>query len=262
MSNALKFTERGKVVVQVEVCVTGESAVRLRFTVRDTGIGMAPEVLDRLFTPFTQADSGITRQFGGTGLGLAICKRLVELMGGAIGVESQVGQGSTFWFELPFAVAGPAPESTALPGRPPGPSLAGLRVLAVDDNRINLFMLERALTLQNASVKLAADGQQALQILKAQPEDFDVVLMDIQMPVMDGLAATRAIRDDPKLAGLPVIALTAGALGEERESAIAAGMNDFLPKPLDLGRLMAVLSAIPRASALEETQQRGMDQSD
>ena len=134
--------------------------------------------------------------------------------------------------------------------------------LAVDDNRINLFMLERALTLQNASVKLAADGQQALQILKAQPEDFDVVLMDIQMPVMDGLATTRAIRDDPKLAGLPVIALTAGALGEERESAIAAGMNDFLPKPLDLGRLMAVLSAIPRASALEETQQRGMDQSD
>ena len=242
VSNALKFTERGKVVVQVEVCVTGESAVRLRFTVRDTGIGMAPEVLDRLFTPFTQADSGITRQFGGTGLGLAICKRLVELMGGAIGVESQVGQGSTFWFELSFARAAvDEPVSRLIPAskQPAGPRLAGVHLLVVDDSAMNRDVVERALHLEGATATLAADGQQAIQRLQAQPEAFDAVLMDVRMPVMDGLTATRLIRNELGLTDLPIIALTAGVLAEEQQAAREAGMNGFLAKPLDLEQLVA-----------------------
>jgi CheY-like chemotaxis protein len=120
--------------------------------------------------------------------------------------------------------------------------LTGLRVLAVDDSRLNLMVVERALTGEGASVKLAADGQQALQILKAQPQAFDVVLMDIQMPVMDGLTATREIRKDPALAPLPVIALTAGVLPEERQAALDAGVNDFLAKPLDLQTMTAMLA--------------------
>jgi CheY-like chemotaxis protein len=153
------------------------------------------------------------------------------------------GQGSTFWFELPLcpaAVATPRQQPTP-PLTVQGPRLPGLRVLAVDDNRINLFMLQRALHLEGATVSLAADGQQALDTLRASPAAFDVVLMDIQMPVMDGLTATRTLREDPTFAELPVIALTAGVMTEERAAAQTAGMSDFLAKPLDLGQMVAVL---------------------
>lgn len=222
-------------------------AQRLRFEVSDTGIGISPAALAQLFQPFTQADASTTRRFGGTGLGLSISKRLVEMMGGTIGASSTPGAGSTFWFELPLArVATDAPTHTPpitapAPAAPRGPRLSGLRVLGVDDNRLNLFLLERALQLEGASVHLAADGQQALQTLRAHPGGFDVVLMDIQMPVMDGLTATREIRQDPALRDLPVIALTAGVLGEEREAARNAGMDDFLAKPLDLTAMVAML---------------------
>jgi len=184
---------------------------------------------------------------GGTGLGLSICKRLVELMGGAIGAASEPCAGSTFWFELPFEraaaaalTAGASAEESAAPA-PAGPRLQGLKVLAVDDNRINLFMLERALKLEGASVQLGADGQQALQILEAGPRAFDCVLMDVQMPVMDGLTATRLIREHAELQNLPVIALTAGVMAEERERAAAAGVTGFLAKPLDLAAMVAML---------------------
>ena len=171
-------------------------------------------------------------------------------MGGAIGATSEPGAGSTFWFELPFERVGdatvaetpatPATPATAAPA-PTDPRLLGLKVLAVDDNRINLFMLERALKLEGASVQLAADGQQALQILEAGPRAFDCVLMDVQMPVMDGLTATRLIREHSELQTLPVIALTAGVMAEERERAEAAGVTGFLAKPLELAAMVTML---------------------
>ena len=250
-SNAVKSTERGRVTVRVRVLSASTSACRLRFEVRDTGIGIEPDTLDRLFQPFTQADASTTRRFGGTGLGLSISKHLVERMGGRIGAESTPGQGSLFWFELPLerSEAGQQGESTEFPPLDPvapkpmsrQPRLFGLRILAVDDNRMNLFLLERMLRGEGAEVGLCADGQQAVETLKASPSAYDVVLMDIQMPVMDGIAATRALRLHPATAALPVFALTAGVLPEERDFALAAGMNDFLGKPVDLEQLVAKL---------------------
>ena len=243
VGNAIKFTEAGQVSLRVlPLTQTGEVG-RLRFEIEDTGIGIDAETLSRLFQPFTQADLGTTRRYGGTGLGLSICKRLVEMMGGTIGAHGEPGQGSTFWFELPLRRAEDAPGQAELKPDPQssGPRLPGLRVLAVDDNRINLFMLERALKLEGATVRMAGDGQQALDILRAAPGDFDVVLMDVQMPVMEGLAATRAIRDDPALARMPVVALTAAVMAEEREAALTAGVDDFLTKPINLESMCAAL---------------------
>ncbi|BCU06104.1 ATP-binding protein [Allochromatium tepidum] len=239
IGNAIKFTERGDVRLRIRTIESGERRVRLRFEVSDSGIGIEPQILDQIFQSFTQANSGITRRFGGTGLGLSISKRLVELMGGRIGVESQVGRGSTFWFELPFeraatdAVAPPSP-----PSRPAtGPRLAGRHFLVVDDSAMNREVVERALGREGARVTLAVDGQQALQTLMAGPHGFDAVLMDVRMPVMDGLTATRLIRDRLGLTDLPIIALTAGVMAEEQAAARAAGVDDILPKPLDLERL-------------------------
>jgi len=243
IGNAIKFTEQGEVSLTVTAAPATEGVLRLRFVIRDTGIGMAPDVLGNLFQSFKQGDASITRRFGGTGLGLAISKQLVEQMGGEIGADSLPGQGSTFWFELPVE-SEPADATLVSSTETAAPvplALAGLRILAVDDNAINLRMIERALTNLGATVSLAGDGEAALRHLRAGPDDCDVVLMDIQMPVMDGLAATREIRRDPRLAALPVIALTAGVLPEEREAARAAGMDDFLTKPLNLADLTAIL---------------------
>ena len=244
LGNAIKFTAQGKVTLRVLLLDTSAIGIRLRFEVQDTGIGIAPDALARLFLPFTQAEAGITRRFGGTGLGLSISKRLVELMGGEIGVESQVGQGSTFWVELPFqrAAAGePVSRLPTAPERPAGPRLTGVRVLVVDDSAMNREVVERALKLEGATVTLAADGQQAVQQLTARPEAFDAVLMDVQMPVMDGLTATRLIRNELGLDALPIFALTAGVLPEQQQAARAAGVHDVLTKPLDLEQLVATL---------------------
>lgn len=243
--NAIKFTEQGVVTLTIQVLEASATDVWLRFEVRDTGIGISTEALARLFTPFTQADAGITRRYGGTGLGLSICKRLMELMGGVIRVESQVSQGSLFWFELPFPRT--AGESTPDPGPGPAPAwpakpqLTGLQVLVVDDSAINREVVERALALEGATVMLAADGQQAVQQLKARPEGFDAVLMDVQMPVLDGLTATRLIRSDLGLTALPILALTAGGLADQQAAAREAGANAVLTKPLDLEQLTTTL---------------------
>jgi CheY-like chemotaxis protein len=257
-SNAIKFTEVGRVEVNVTALSVAADAgsVDLRFEVRDSGIGITAEALPNLFQPFSQADDSITRRFGGTGLGLAICKRLIELMGGRIGATSQVGQGSTFWFEMPYqqvSVEVNAPVATQPDAGSSAmqPSLKGLRILAVDDNRTNLQLIDRALQRQGAAVTLAADGQQALNILRLHPQSYDVVLMDIQMPVMDGLTATREIRMDTGLAHLPVIALTAGVLDDEREAALKAGISDIIPKPINLKQLSSGLSRYARPGAAQ-----------
>jgi signal transduction histidine kinase/CheY-like chemotaxis protein/HPt (histidine-containing phosphotransfer) domain-containing protein len=397
-SNAIKFTAHGEVGVAVELLDQSERTVRLRFAVRDTGIGIAADELGHIFQAFVQADASTTRHFGGTGLGLSICKRLVELMGGTIGVTSEPGQGSEFWFDLPFAVdrtAAPVSSSerlnllitddhqgtrevlatlanslgwqadTASSGaeaiaktrarqehsaaydivvmdwqmphldglaasrairaesgdaQPPivimvtgygrnellqiadanladvvlskpvtasmmhdavveaiakrsgtlplpangaagGPRLGGVELLVVDDSLLNQEVAQRVLEREGARVTLANDGQEALDCLRRQP--FDCVLMDVQMPVMDGLTATRAIRQELRLPELPVIALTAGVLGEQRDQVFAAGMNDFIAKPFEFEPMIATLrrwvrpnlrnppaTAAPRASSV------------
>ncbi|HPB75994.1 MAG TPA: response regulator, partial [Chromatiaceae bacterium] len=225
---------------------------RLRFEVRDTGIGMSPTALASLFQPFTQADAGITRRFGGTGLGLSISQRLVALMGGAIQAASTEGQGSTFSFELTFApaavleAAAPAVPASEMPT---GPRLSGLHILAVDDSAMNRDLVERILTLEGARVSLAADGQQAVQRLRTPHPDIDAVLMDVQMPVMDGRTATRLIRTDLGLQDLPIIALTAGVLAEEQRAIRDAGADEVLAKPLDLEQLVATLLRLIPAPA-------------
>ncbi len=240
VGNALKFTEQGGVTIRVAPVNVTEASARLRFEIQDTGIGMSPEAVAKLFQPFTQADSGIARRFGGTGLGLSISKRLVELMGGEIGVTSTSGVGSTFWFELPFDRLPDEDQPETSAAEVKGPRLQGLRLLVVDDSQINLYLAERVLKREGAEITLMKDGQQALEALRAQPQGYDLVLMDIQMPVMDGLTATRAIREELGLDTLPVIALTAGVLAEEKQNALDAGVNDFLPKPMDLD-LMATM---------------------
>ena len=244
VGNAIKFTEAGEVVVTLTTLAHDPAGVRLRCAVRDTGIGIGPEALARLFTPFTQADASTTRRFGGTGLGLSISKRLVELMGGTLGAESVPGEGSTFWFEIPFRPA--AEEEQPVPAAPvatppAGPRLRGLRLLAVDDSAMNRELVEMALRREGASVTLAADGQQAVQLLRASPAGCDAVLMDVQMPVMDGRTATRLIRQDLGLTQLPVIALTAGVLAEEQRLIRDAGADEVLAKPLNLELLVATL---------------------
>jgi PAS domain S-box-containing protein len=235
--NAIKFTERGSVALRV-VRVAGTSTnVTLRFDVIDTGIGIEPEVADRLFSPFTQADASISRRYGGTGLGLSIVKHLATLLGGDVELSSTPGIGSEFSVTLAFAIATKdalgheeAESATSLGGR----ALLGVRVLAVDDSEINLEVVKRILEIEGAQVWLARDGQEAFDLLLARPNDFDVVLMDVQMPVLDGHTASRRIRLELGLTQLPIIALTAGALTTERPRASAAGMDDFIVKPFEV----------------------------
>ena len=257
VSNAIKFTERGEVSVRVRTDEVEEAQLRVHAEVRDTGIGIAPEAQARLFAPFTQADAGIARRFGGTGLGLSICKRLVELMGGAIGVRSQPGLGSTFWFELPLErVAGSEPASAAIPApaaaSASGSRLAGMHVLVVDDSAMNRDLVQRALALEGAEATLAADGQQAIELLRSRPRAFDAVLMDVQMQVLDGLSATRRIRDELGLAALPVIAFTAGVGADQQAAARAAGADDVLPKPMDLEQMTLLLLRWVEPTGLRE----------
>ncbi|WP_395702301.1 ATP-binding protein [Aquabacterium sp.] len=265
-NNAVKFTPEGEVTTTVALQSRQDTQCTLRFEVRDSGIGMTPEQLGRLFQPFMQADASTTRRFGGTGLGLAISRQLVTLMGGEIAARSTAGRGSAFSFTVPLALADDR-EAVAEAPPPPAPqgsgSLRGRRVLLVEDNELNQVVAAELLRGEaGVQVTVAAGGAQALQLL--QPPDAvlpDAVLMDLQMPGMDGLEVTRRIRADARLAALPIIAMTANASVADRERCLAAGMNDYLTKPFDPDDLFGVLArvlgaapprALPRLAGLAE----------
>ncbi|MBX3607886.1 MAG: PAS domain S-box protein [Piscinibacter sp.] len=260
VANAIKFTDRGRVELRAEVVHAGEREVRLRFTVSDEGIGIAPEAQARLFQPFSQADASTTRRFGGTGLGLSIVKRLVTMMRGEVGLHSEVGIGSRFFVEIPFPLGAAAPAGGAVVASAGGAGLGGLRVLVVDDGDINLQVARKLLEREAACVSLAEDGRQALDHLRRHPEGIDVVLMDVHMPGMDGIEATRRIRGELGLTRLPIIALTAGALASERQAALDSGMDDFISKPFELADLTAKLlrHARPAAPGGPDAAARGM----
>jgi len=244
VGNAVKFTERGEVRVTARHRSLGDGAVELAFEVRDTGIGIAPEALGRVFQRFAQADGTTARRFGGTGLGLAISRDLVRLMGGEIAVESKLGRGSCFRFTIRCkAVAG----TTAVPPSPafmPADCPPG-RVLVVEDNEVNAVVFTRLLGKGGHSVRVARDCPEALALLAR--EAFDVVLMDVNLPGMDGVTATGRIRSlGGSASGIPIIAVTANAMASDRESYLQAGMDDYLSKPIDAAALFA---AIARALA-------------
>ncbi len=265
-SNAVKFTEHGQVDIRLSVTTDDGAATpsapeqppqhMLRLEVQDTGIGIAPQAQDRLFEHFQQADNSTTRRHGGTGLGLAISRRLVELMGGRVGLHSAVGQGSLFWAEwplhepatepatgiqpnLPTAHATAGMQADTLPGELNTEGLNGQRVLLVEDNPLNRELAVELLQLMNLQVLTAEHGQQALDVLAR--ESVDLVLMDMQMPVMDGLEATRRIRQEPRWQHLPILAMTANAAPEDRQRCLEAGMNEHLAKPFELQALAQLL---------------------
>ena len=242
LANAIKFTQRGSVRLHVHKLPASADTVRLRFVAQDTGIGIGAESLPRLFSPFAQADTSTTRKFGGTGLGLSIVKQLVTLMGGEVGVSSHLGVGSEFWVELSFQICDPVlalPYATAPTSS--GPGLRGVRVLVVDDSAINQEVAQRILELEGASVCTANNGQEAVDHLLAHAAEIDIVLMDVQMPVLDGHDATRRIRTGLGLNKLPVIALTAGVSSGEQQRAEAAGMNGVIGKPFDPAALVSCI---------------------
>lgn len=247
-TNAVKFTDHGSVTVAAKQ-QPGEDGPLLYFSVKDTGIGLSTENIGKLFTPFTQADTSITRRYGGTGLGLALCRELVTLMGGKIWCESLLGQGSTFCFTVaaPLAPAGSFKEESA-EGQPADKAakartlaerVAGLRVLLAEDNDLNQMLVKELLRKVGLAIDIAGNGLEAIEMVKAK--EYDLVLMDVQMPEMDGLTATAKLREDPRFQDLPIVAMTAHAMAGDRERTLAAGMDDYLSKPLVAKELLNCL---------------------
>ena len=241
LSNATKFTAYGDIFTTITLKSQFRDTVALSFTVRDTGIGMTDEQLKRLFQPFSQADNSITRNYGGTGLGLAISKQLVELMGGDIRVSSIYGEGSTFEFTVPLTIA-PSRVASLNQLKPfsATPHYNAHRILLVEDNEINQIVAEELLTSIGLIVEIANNGKEGVE--RALTESFDLIFMDIQMPIMDGFTAAQRIREESSLKNIPIIAMTAHAMEGDLEKSLAAGMNAHLTKPIDIDKLVAVLN--------------------
>lgn len=236
VGNALKFTDHGNVTVSVRS--DGKNMPTLRFMVSDTGIGITPEDQNKLFTEFSQADSSIARKYGGTGLGLAISRKLVELMNGHINVRSAIGQGSDFWFELPVTIADIQGTSGPDLSAEPGAILSGLSILVAEDNDINQKVIRGLLQRHNHQVTMVENGAEAVKLLGSEQNRFDLVFMDMQMPVMDGIEATiniRQLANNNRL--VPIIALTANSIMGEEKKCLLAGMDSFISKPVDPEKL-------------------------
>ena len=241
VSNAIKFTEP-KGTIHVKLIAFNEDQVM--FVVSDTGIGIDPALQNKLFKPFSQADSSTSRKFGGTGLGLSICQKLVVLMGGEIGLKSEAGQGSEFYFTLPIGK-----EEFAVKGQPGVDfdasivSLAQYQILVVEDNPLNQQVIRAILAGKGCVPDIADNGLVAIEMLQAK--HYDLILMDIQMPELDGLSATKKIRSELQYKNLPIIGLSANATEEDIEKAMAVGMNDYVVKPIEPDALFkSILSVV------------------
>jgi signal transduction histidine kinase/FixJ family two-component response regulator len=249
ISNAIKFTEHGEVAVEFCSRVQSGQEPMLHCTVRDSGIGLSEESREKLFQPFTQGDASTTRRYGGTGLGLAICRKLVELMGGTIGVTSAEGKGSTFWFDVRLEKS-PASESVIAPkcaGAPEENKSGGgplLRVLLAEDNWVNQKVATIQFRKLGCEIKVVGNGLEALAAW--QDGGHDIIFMDWQMPEMDGLEATRRIRaleKEQSLKPIPIVAMTASAMREDREECMQAGMDDYLSKPVKIEEIWKLLQS-------------------
>jgi CheY-like chemotaxis protein len=249
VTNAVKFTERGQVDVRVSCHEHHDSGATMKFSVRDSGIGIAPDVQKQLFQPFVQADSSTTRRYGGTGLGLAISKRIIELMGGSIGVDSELGAGAVFWFEVSLATSttpvAPVPAAPIVSAHSPDLGVTA-PILVAEDNPVNQKVIALMLRNLGYSYRIVQNGREALDLL--QREAFSLVLMDEHMPEMDGITATRQIRAAEASGALqrneaiPIVATTADAMPGTRERCLAAGMNDYLSKPIRVAALSQILA--------------------
>lgn len=244
IGNAMKFTDRGRIEVAVSALNRSETSVHLEFHVRDTGIGIPREAVDSLFQEFAQFEAPSPRHYGGTGLGLAICRRLADLMEGEIGVDSTPGRGSDFWFRVwldidPAAEIAPPPEEHPWIAEAHAKTLG--RILLAEDGEVNRLVITTMLGKAGYEVAAVHDGRAAVEA--ASRNDYDLILMDVQMPVMDGHQAARAIRALPgRRAQVPIVALTANALLDNRDACLAAGMDDFITKPVDRGKLLASIA--------------------
>ena len=236
LSNAVKFTEKGSVTLNAKCATTGADGVLIELAVSDTGIGIAEDKVEVIFEKFTQADTSISRRFGGTGLGLAITRSLVDMHHGTIEVRSKPGEGSTFTVTLPYAV-GEEHEFASEAGV--APRLSFGRILIVEDNQVNQKLVSALLQKNGYAVSIAGNGVEALRLLER--EEFRMILMDVQMPVMDGLETTRLIRSDTRWQGIPIVAMTARAMEGDKQSCLSAGMNGYISKPIHAAHLLSVI---------------------
>jgi CheY-like chemotaxis protein len=243
-TNAIKFTADGSITIRAEVLEEDDAGVLLRFEVADTGIGIEPEVMPRLFSAFEQADSKTTRRYGGTGLGLAITRKIAQLMGGEAGCTSTPGSGSIFWFTARLKKSGAVPAALELSAQEKAIEMlkhdfAGTTILLAEDEPVNREVATMMLEDAGLVIDLAVNGEQAVE--KAAAHDYALILMDMQMPVLDGLDATRRIRATAGGSQVPIIAMTANAFAEDKARCMEVGMNDFLSKPVDPELLYATL---------------------
>jgi len=243
VNNAIKFSTHGQIRIALALVAEADGLLQMRFEVSDQGVGIAPQDQARVFQLFEQVDSSATRTQGGTGLGLAICSRLVAQMGGQIGVDSQPGTGSTFWFTIRLAATSADPARPPMPPSDHGeglpPHLAGTWILVAEDNPINQEVAQALLEDLGLRVDVVADGQEAVDA--AARKRYGLIFMDMQMPRLNGLDATRAIRADGPNRDTPIVAMTANAFEEDRRLCLAAGMSDFLTKPMSFDQLPTVL---------------------